>query len=166
MFIEFLQAGNAYPLLFYLLLVSWADFEPDGGADEAEGGADLVGEEALEGEVELDVLVGEEDEGGWGDGGLGHVIDADAAVHGDGGLLEVDVGEEAVHLAGGDALAALAGDEFDFLEQAVDPLAAGGGEEDDGGVVEVLEVVADLLFVEVLVGLGGRRSRSPSVARG
>jgi hypothetical protein len=30
--------------------------------------------------VEFDVLVGEEDEGGWGDGGLGHVVDADAAV--------------------------------------------------------------------------------------
>ena len=34
-----------------------AGFEPDGGADEAEGGADLVGEEALEGEVEFDVAV-------------------------------------------------------------------------------------------------------------
>ena len=39
------------------LFVAGAGFEPDGGADEAEGGADLVGEEALEGEVELDVAV-------------------------------------------------------------------------------------------------------------
>ena len=130
------------------LFVAGAEFEPDGGADEAEGGADLVGEEALEGEVEFDVAVGEEDEGGRGDGGLGHVVDVDAAVHGDGGALEVDVGEEAVHLAGGDALAALAGDEFDFLEERLDALAGGGGEEDEGGVVEELEVVADLLLVD------------------
>src|ERR1035441_1816115 len=34
------------PLLFDLLFVSGAGFEPDGGADEAEGFADLVGEEA------------------------------------------------------------------------------------------------------------------------
>ena len=143
-------------LLFGFLLVAGAGFEPDGGADEAEGFADLVGEETLEGEVEFDVLVGEEDEGGWGDGGLGHVVDLDAAVHGDAGALEVDVGEEAVHLAGGDALAALAGDEFDFLEEAFDALAGGGGEEDEGGVVEVLEVVADLLLVDFLIG--GARS--------
>ena len=154
-------------LLFDLLFVSGAGFEPDGRADEAEVFADLVGEEALEGEVEFDVLIGEQDEGGWGDGGLGHVVDLDAAVHGDGRALEVDLGEEAVHLAGGDALAALAGDEFDLLEEAFDALAGGGGEEDERGVVEVLEVIADLLLVDVLVGLGGgRRSRSPSVARG
>ena len=55
--------------LFGLPFVSGAGFEPDGGADEAEGFADLVGEEGLEGEVEFDVLVGEEDEGGPGDGG-------------------------------------------------------------------------------------------------
>ena len=160
--------GTCDDLFFDFLFVSGAGFEPDGGADEAEVFADLVGEEALEGEVEFDVLVGEEDEGGWGYGGLGHVVDADAAIHRDGCLLEVDGGEEAVHLAGGDALAALAGDEFDFFEEGLDSLPRGGGEEDERGVVEVLEVVADLLLVDVLVGLGGgrRKSRSPSVARG
>src|ERR1035441_5775025 len=141
-------------LLFDSLFVSGAGFEPDGGADESEGFAYLVGEEALEGEVEFDVLVGEEDEGGWGDGGLGHVVNPDAAVHGDGRALEVDLGEEAVHLAGGDALAALAGVQFDFLEEAFDAFAGGGGEEDERGVVEVLEVVADLLLVDALVDLG------------
>ena len=125
-------------------------FEPDGGADEAEGGADLVGEEALEGEVEGDVAVGEEDEGGRGDGGLGHIVDADAAVDGDGGALEVDVGEEAVHLAGGDSLAALAGDEFDLLEELLDAEAGGGGDEDEWGVVEELEVGTDLLLEDFL----------------
>ena len=142
-------------LLFGGLFVSGAGFEPDGGADEAEGFADLVGEEALEGEVEFDVLVGEEDEGGWGDGGLGHVVDLDAAIHRNRRALEVDAGEEAVHLAGGDALAALAGDEFDFFEEALDAAAGGGGEEDDGGVVEELEVVADLLLVDFGVGGSG-----------
>ena len=137
------------------LFVAGVGFEPDGGADEAEGGADLVGEEALEGEVETDVAVGEEDEGGRGDGGLGHVIDFDAAVHGDGGSLEVDFGEEAVHLAGGDALAALAGDEFDFLEERLDAGSGGGGDKDQWGVVEVLELVADLLLEEL--GVGGER---------
>ena len=142
-------------LRFGFLFVSGAGFEPDGGADEAEVFADLVGEEALEGEVEFDVLVGEEDEGRRSDGGLGHVVDLDAAVHGDRGALEVDLGEEAVHLAGGDALAALAGDEFDLLEEAFDSLAVDGGEEDDGGVVEVLEVVSYLLLVNLGVGLRG-----------
>ena len=123
-------------------------FEPDGGADEAEGGADLVGEEALEGEVEGDVAVGEEDEGGRGDGGLGHIVDADAAVDGDGGALEVDVGEEAVHLAGGDSLAALAGDEFDFFEERGDAGAGGGRDEDNGSVVEELEFRTNLFFVK------------------
>ena len=52
--------------LFRFLFVAGVEFEPDGGTDEAEGGADLVGEEALEGEVETDVAVGEEDEGGRG----------------------------------------------------------------------------------------------------
>jgi hypothetical protein len=46
------------PLLFGRFLVSGAGFEPDGGVDEAEGLAHLVGEKALEGEV------GEEDEAG------------------------------------------------------------------------------------------------------
>ena len=141
-------------LLFGFLFVAGAGFEPDGGADEAEVFADLVGEEALEGEVELDVLVGEEDERRGGDGGLGHVIDLDAAVHGDGRALEVDLGEEAVHLAGGDALAALTGDEFDLLEEAFDSLPVDRGKEDDGGVVEVLEVVSYLFLVNSLVDLG------------
>ena len=52
------------PLLYGFLFVAGVAFEPDEGADEAEGGADLVGEEALEGEVELDVAVGEQNEGG------------------------------------------------------------------------------------------------------
>jgi len=152
-------------LLDWNLFVSGAEFEPDGGADEAEGGADLVGEEALEGEVELDVAVGEEDEGGRGDGGLGHVIDFDAAVHGDGGALEVDVGEEAVHLAGGDALAALAGDEFDLAEELLDAEAGGGGDEDEWGVVEELEVGTELGFEELLIGFGwGGVLRIPPLA--
>ena len=137
-------------LLDWNLFVSGAEFEPDGGADEAEGGADLVGEEALEGEVEGDVAVGEEDEGGRGDGGLRHIVDADAAVDGDRGALEVDVGEEAVHLAGGDALAALAGDEFDFAEELLDAEAGGGGDEYEWSVVEELEVGTDLGFEELL----------------
>ena len=41
-------------LLFDFLFVSGSGFEPDGGADEAEGFADLIGEEAFEGEVEFD----------------------------------------------------------------------------------------------------------------
>ena len=141
-------------LLFGFLFVSGAGFEPDGGADEAEVFADLVGEEALEGEVEFDVLVGEEDEGGGRDGCLGHVVDLDAAVHGDRGALEVDLGEEAVHLAGGDALAALAGDELDLFEEAFDSLPVDGGEEDERGVVEVLEVVSYLFLVDFLICRG------------
>jgi hypothetical protein len=45
--------------------------------------------------VEFDVAVGKQDEGGWGDGGLGPVLDADAELEWDGGLLEIDAGEEA-----------------------------------------------------------------------
>jgi len=157
--------STCFTLLFGNLFVAGVGFEPDGGADEAEGGADLVGEEALEGEVELDVAVGEEDEGGRGDGGLGHVIDFDAAVHGDGGALEVDVGEEAVHLAGGDALAALAGDEFDLAEELLDAEAGGGGDEDEWGVVEELEVGTELLLEDFLIGFGwGGVLRIPPLA--
>ena len=90
--------------------------------------------------MQLDVAVGEEDKRRRGDGGLGHVIDFDAAVHGDRGALEVDGGEEAVHRTGGDALAALAGDELDFAEELLDAEAGGGGDEDEWGVVEELEV--------------------------
>jgi len=116
--------------------------------------------------VEGDVAVGEEDEGGRGDGGLGHVIDADAAVDGDRGALEVDGGEEAVHLAGGDALAALAGDEFDLAEELLDAEAGGGGDEDKRGVVEELEVVADLLLEDFLIDLWrGGVLRIPPFAR-
>jgi len=38
-----LELFSRYHLLFGLLFVSGLDFEPDGGAYEAEGGADLVG---------------------------------------------------------------------------------------------------------------------------
>ena len=41
-----------------------------------------------EGEGAFGVLVGEEGEGGWGDGGLGDVVDLGAAVHGAAGRLE------------------------------------------------------------------------------
>ena len=58
--------------------VASADFEPDGCAFKAEGGADLVFKKTLEGEVELDVAVGKEDEGGRSDGSLRHVVNADA----------------------------------------------------------------------------------------
>ena len=153
--LDFMLSQSLPMMLFFrMFFVSGFDFEPDGAADEAEGRADLVGEEALEGEVQLDVLVGEEDEGRGGDGGLRHIVDADAAIHRDRRLLEVDGGEEAVHLACGDALAALAGDELDFFEEAFDSLPVDGGEKDDGGVVEVLEVVSYLFLVDSLVRRG------------
>ena len=115
--------------------------------------------------METDVAVGEEDEGGRGDGGLGHIVDADAAVDGDRGALEVDFGEEAVHLAGGDALAALAGDEFDLLEELLDAEAGGGGDEDEWGVVEELEVGTELLLEDFLIGFGwGGVLRIPPLA--
>ncbi len=129
-----------------------------GRAGEAEGGAELILKEALEGEVEFDGAVGEEDEGGWGDGGLGHIEDAHAAGHGDGGALEVEFADEAVHLSGGDALAALAGDEGNLLEEAADvpgiALGVEGGEKNDGGVVEEFQGAAEALFVGLDVGGG------------
>ncbi len=129
--------------------VAGADLEPDGRAGEAEGVADLVFEEALVGEVQFHLAVGEEDEGRRSDGGLRHVVDPDLFRGGNGGALEVDALEEAVHLAGGDALAALRGDERDGLIEAVQVGAVRGGEEDDGRVVEILEDVAHLLFEDV-----------------
>src|SRR6185503_11589618 len=109
-------------LLFVGPFVSGASFEPDGGADKAEGSPDLVGQEALEGEVEFDVAVGEEDEGGRSDGSLRHVVDLHATLHRNRGLLEVHAAQEAIHLAGGDALAALAGYQLDLFEEAIDSL--------------------------------------------
>ena len=57
-------------------------------------------------------------------------------------------------MAGGDALAALAGDEFDFFEERLDARAGGGGDEDKWGVVEELEVGTDLLLEDF--GVGGK----------
>jgi hypothetical protein len=65
-------------------LLLGAGFEPDSDSYEAEIGADLVGEELLEREVGLEVLVGEENEGLWVYRRLGSCLDAHAAVHADG----------------------------------------------------------------------------------
>jgi len=106
--------------LLLLLGVSGADLEPDWCAFKAEGCADLVFEEAFEGEVEFDVAIGEQDEGWRSDRSLGHVEDADAFVHRHRGSLEVDFVEEAVHLAGGDTLAAQGCDALDLLEDFIE----------------------------------------------
>ena len=99
--------------------------------------------------MECGGAVGEEDES-WGrDGGLGHVEDADALRVGDASAFEVDVLEEAVHLAGGDALTALAGDEFDGVEDFGRVIAGFRRCEDDGRVIEELEVPARLFFEDV-----------------
>src|SRR5947208_28909 len=50
-----------------------SDLDPDWGSHEFEGAANLVFQETLVGKVQLDLAVGEEDECGWGDGGLGEV---------------------------------------------------------------------------------------------
>src|ERR1700690_1008198 len=108
-------------------LVASAHFEPDWRALKTKGGTNLIFEKALEGEVEFNVAVGEEDEGGGGDGSLGHIEDANAFRHGDAGALEIYPVEEAVHLAGSDALAALGGNAEDGVENAGDVAALGGG---------------------------------------
>ena len=117
------QNDRGFSRLFRFVGVTGFDFEPDGGAFEAEGGADLVLEEALEGEMQLDVAVGEEDEGGRGDGGLRHVEDADALRHGYWCALEIDLVEKAIHLSGGDALAAFGCESLDLFKDAFHPFA-------------------------------------------
>jgi hypothetical protein len=66
------------------LFVSVAVFEPDSVSYEAEVGADLVGEELLEREVELEVLVSKRTKVGGVYRRLGSFLDAHAAVHVDG----------------------------------------------------------------------------------
>ncbi len=124
--------------------VAGTDFEPDGRAFKAEGGADLILEKTLERKVQFDGAVGEEDEGWRRDGSLSHVVNADAFGHGNAGALEIDFVEEAIHLAGGDALAALGGDAEDHVENAGDIAAFGGGDEEDWSVAEVFEDRAEL----------------------
>src|ERR1700753_413781 len=60
-------------LLAPCLFVPRLDLEPDWCAFETEGLADLVFQEPFEGEVQLDIAVGEENEGGRGYGSLRHV---------------------------------------------------------------------------------------------
>ena len=133
-------------------LVASAHFEPNWRALKTEGGANLIFEKALEGEVEFDVAVGEEDEGGGSDSGLGHIEDTNAFRHGDAGALEIDAIEEAVHLAGSDAFAALGGNAEDGVENAGDGAALSGGDEEDGCVAEVFKDAADLALENFAVG--------------
>src|SRR5580698_7117622 len=132
--------------------VAGTDLEPDRCAFKPKCCTNLVFEEALEGKMQLDVTVGEKDESGWGNGGLGHVEDADALRHGDAGALEIDLVEEAIHLAGGDALAALGGDAQNRVENARDVAAFSGGDEKHGRVAEVFEDGAELALEDGAVG--------------
>src|SRR5271157_3245164 len=91
--------------------------EADGSTGEIEGGAEAIFEEALIAEVQGLGLVGEEDEGGRGGGGLGDVEDFDFAAGGRGAALEVYGRKPAVELTGGDATAAGFGDALDEREK-------------------------------------------------
>jgi hypothetical protein len=117
--------------------------------------------------VQLDVAVGEEDEGGRGDGGLGHVEDANALGHGHRRALEVDLVEEAVHLPGGDALAALGGHGHDLVQHASMPFGFRArpferGEKDHRRVAQVFEHRAQLLS-KISRSAGGLPSVRPVV---
>ena len=106
-------------------LIARAVFDPNWRTHEAEGMSDLVFQKTLVRKMEFHGPIGEEDEGGGRDGGLGHVVDFHALTDGNGGALEVDVFQEAVHLAGSDALAALGGDFLDKGQNLVGAFACG-----------------------------------------
>src|SRR5581483_5438067 len=100
------------------LLVPRLYLEPDGRALEPKGRPDLVLEEALEGEVQLHVAIGEQHKSRWGHRRLCHVKDANALRHRDRRPLEIDLIEEAVHLSGGHALATFRCDSLDLAQYA------------------------------------------------
>ena len=104
--------------------------------------------------MKLDVAIGEEDERGRRDRGLGHVEDANALGHRHRRALEVDLVQEAVHLAGGDALTPLLGDVFDLLHELLEVGARSRGDENHRGVAQVFERVAYLLLIDGPVGRG------------
>ena len=118
------------------LRISCSVLDPDWGADEAKGFADLVFQEALVGEMEFHGAVCEKDERWRGNRGLRHVENLYARLQGDGGAFEIDLFDETVHLAGSDALAAFGGDFFEQRENSFDALAGAGGNEDNGSVVD------------------------------
>src|SRR5262245_11938597 len=107
----------------------------------------LVFQEALVGEVQLHLAIGEDDEGGRRNRGLGHVINLYLLPGGDRGALEVHAFEEAVHLPGTDAFTALARHFFQGREYLLRTLAGRSRDEEDGRVTEKLQRVAQPLFV-------------------
>ena len=93
-------------------LVARAVLDPDWRSNESEGVTYLIFKEALVGEVQLHLAIGEDHERRRCDCRLRHVIDLHLLPRWNGGTFKIHVLEKAVHLAGSDATAALYGNFF------------------------------------------------------
>src|SRR6266436_2020121 len=96
--------------------VSGPILDPDRRSNESKGAENLVFQEALVGEVQLHLAIGEDDESRRSDGRLRHIVDPHLLAGGNRGALEIHMLEEAVHLAGSDAPAALDSNFFQCRE--------------------------------------------------
>src|SRR5207253_9574794 len=83
-----------------LLLVSRPVLDPYRRANESERPPNLILKEPPIREVQLHRAIGEQDEGGWGNRGLSHVINLDLLLRRHGRALKVDCFQEAIHFCG------------------------------------------------------------------
>src|SRR5579883_555334 len=120
----------------FLLRAFGSCFEYDRRAPEAEPAADLVDQITLVAEMQGATPIGERDKFRRPDGRLGHVVDL--------ALLKAQLFDEAVELAGWNAPRGRFVDLADERKQALDAGAGFGGEERHRGVLQKLELVADL----------------------
>src|SRR5271167_3475605 len=121
-----------------LLGVSGSVLDPDRRSYKSKSFPNLVFEKALVGKVQLDGAVGEKYERGRSNRGLRHVQNFHALAHRDGCPFEIHPLNEAVHLRGGHALAPLGGNLFEQRKDLFRALAALGGDENDGRVIQKL----------------------------
>src|SRR5207249_3505231 len=137
--------------LLLLLLIPRFDLEPDRAPDKSEVLANLVPQKSLKRKVHLDVLIGKQHKRRRSDRRLRHVINPHALIHRHGSLLEVHLLQKPVHLPSGHALPPLPRHQLHFLEHLFDVLSIGSRDKQQRRIVQVLQLIANLLLVELLV---------------
>src|SRR5579864_336008 len=105
------------------LLVSRPDLDPNWRAHKSECAAYLILQKSLIREVQLHLPVGEQDERGWRNRGLGQVENLHALPHWNRGAIKINVLQEAIHFAGGDSFSPLGRDLLQSREDLVCALA-------------------------------------------
>jgi len=136
------------PPVFALLAFAHALDEADRRANVVELGAQLVFEEALIAEMQRLLLVGENEEGGWRDFRLRHVVDAHGASLRRGAALQVDfVLEPIVKHRRGDTSSSRFPALVDQRKEFIRALAGFRGEKNDRSVAQEFQFGANHFFI-------------------